>query len=342
MNTEFVPCNLCGGSNFRTYIDKFGLTIVKCLRCGLLYTNPRPREEDILKRYGPDYFVHEYLPAFGAGPKSYNLDVVVNRYSLYLGILEHSRLPGRKLLDVGAGAGFFVKAASQSGWEAEGVEVSEAAAAYSRDILNVGIHNRKFEDTDFGEGSFDAVTLLDTIEHLRDPLGSLTGIRRILKKNGLLILNTPDVLSLSRLFLGKEWAVFSPLEHLYYFSQKTLTAVLEKAWFRIIGIRNLMHFNPEYTHNKEGRRYRRWKKWHADWDKKPLRLRIHGYEQKDVLRMVENSGVTRPDGEQAGIPGKGDAPRRAIPLRTLIKRIAFAATKSVLRGDLLVAVARRD
>lgn len=332
MPTEFVPCNLCGGSICRPHLKKFGQTIVNCRRCGLLFTNPRPQEEDLFKRYGPDYFLQEYLPAFGAGTESYSLDIVMNRYSLYLDVLEHARLSGRRLLDVGAGAGFFVKAASQNGWEAEGVEVSETAAAYGRDILKVRLHNRKFEETDFGEATFDAVTLLDTIEHLRDPLGCLSGIRRILKKNGLLILNTPDVRSLSRLFLGRDWAEFSPVEHLYYFSQKTLAAILQKAWFRLLGVRNLLRFNPEYTHDKESARYRRWKKWHEDWEKKPLRLKIHEYEQKDVLRIVEDHGRTR---ARSGA-------QTFLSVRILVNRIAFAAAKSFLRGDLLIGLARKE
>ncbi len=332
MPTEFVPCNLCGGSSTKPTLQKFGQTIVKCRRCGLLFTNPQPREEDVFKRYDAGYFFQEYLPAFGAGTESYRLDIVMNRYSLYLDVLEHARLSGRRLLDVGAGAGFFVKAAAQNGWEAEGVEVSETAAAYGRDILKVRLHNRKFEETDFGEATFDAVTLLDTIEHLRDPLGCLSGIRRILKKNGLLVLNTPDVRSLSRLFLGRDWAEFSPVEHLYYFSQTTLSAMIEKAWFRLLGVRNLMRFNPEYTHDKGSRRYRLWKKWHEDWEKKPLRLRIHEYEQKDVLRIVEDHGRTL---VRTGA-------HTLLSVRILVKRIAFAAAKSFLRGDLLVALARKD
>lgn len=342
MNTETVSCNLCSGTSFRPHLKKFGHTIVGCRRCGLLFVNPRLQEEDLFKRYGPDYFIEEYLPAFGATPESYDLDVAVNRYSLYLGILEQARLSGRKILDVGAGAGFFIKAASQHGWEAEGVDVSETAASYGRDILKVRIHNRKFEDTDFGEGTFDAVTLLDTIEHLCDPLGCLSGIRRIMKKNGVLILNTPDVKSMSRLFLGKDWAVLSPLEHLYYFNQKTLAVLLEKAWLRPLVIRNLLHFNPEYTHDKESGRYRRWKRWHADWDKRPLRLKIQGYEHRDVLRMVEYDGRKRPNGGNGGKPEKGGTERPFLPFKMLLKQSAYAAVKPFFRGDLLVAVARRD
>jgi 2-polyprenyl-3-methyl-5-hydroxy-6-metoxy-1,4-benzoquinol methylase len=254
---ERVPCGLCGGPRYRRYARKFDLDLVKCRDCGLVYANPRLVEAEVLKRYNPDYFYGEYLPTFNAGPTSFDMELIRKHYALFLRILSRSRAPGRRLLDVGCGAGFFLKAAQEAGWDAEGVEVSAAAAAYGNEVLGVKVRNAKLEQGGFPPETFDVITLLDTIEHLPHPLASLTEVRRLLKRNGLLLLNTPDLRSLSRLFLGKAWAVLSPAEHLYNFTAGTLGRLIAKAGFEVVAVENLLAFNPEYTHKPTGFRAER-------------------------------------------------------------------------------------
>lgn len=334
IDKETVVCNLCGSDRARPYLLKFGLPIVQCRRCGLVYVNPRLSEHELFKRYDQNYFVREYLPACGATEQDFSLDVALHRYDLFFEILKKSALPGRRVLDVGAGAGFFVKAARHLGWDAEGIEFSETAAAYGRNILHAPLRTGKFGALEILPASFDAVVMLDTLEHLRDPLGDLRKAREILKPDGLLVLHTPDLRSLSRFFLGPSWAAFSPLEHLYYFEQKTLAHMLREAGFEFIEIRNLSPFNPDYTNDISTRRYRRWKKRHDRWAAAPLRLKIETYERKEILRMIERHNGSRPP----ILPD--DAPLdTAVSLGIRLRRKLYAAAKRVFRGDQLLAIA---
>jgi SAM-dependent methyltransferase len=334
IDREITVCNLCGSGRSRPYLRKFGQPIVKCLRCGLVYVNPRLPENELFKRYNQDYFVKEYLPAFGATAGDFSLDVALNRYGLFFEILRKSALPGRRVLDIGAGAGFFVKAARHLGWDAEGIEFSETAAAYGRNILQVPLQTGKFGALEIPPASFDAVVMLDTLEHLRDPLGDLRKAREILKPDGLLLLHTPDLRSLSRFFLGQGWAAFSPEEHLYYFRRKTLANILRKAGFESVEIRNLTQFNPDYTHDKTTRRYRRWKIRYDRWYATPLRMKIEKYERKEILRMIERRNGSRPpilpDDSPLDVSVSGGI---------RFRRKMYAAAKRVFRGDQLLAVA---
>jgi len=249
-------CNLCQCSRFKSVYKKFGLSLVKCKNCGLVYAYPRMSEEEIFKRYSKDYLFSEYLTIFHADQQGYDMELIREHYSLYLQLLDS--IPGekRRILDIGCGPGFFLKATEERGWKGEGVEISEAAVQYAREIVGVKVHHGQLQDIPFSPGSFNVIVLLDAIEHLFNPLETIEHCYRLLRKDGVLVLNTPDYNSLSRFILRKDWAVLSPAEHLYNFTQRTLCLMLRKAEFNFVKIYNLLQFNPDYTHNQNSRRHK--------------------------------------------------------------------------------------
>jgi len=326
LKTEFVACNLCQSGRRKTIAAKFGLSIVRCRRCGLVYANPRLIGPELEKRYGAAYFFGEYLPVFRANAFSYPLDVIKDHYALYLNLLAKYFLPGKSLLDIGCGAGFFLKAAELTGWSVAGTETSEAASDYARAVTKVRVFYGKLEEIRLASESCDAVTMLDILEHLPDPMGTLKEAHRVLKRGGILIVNTPDYQSLSRVFLGKGWAVLSPVEHLYYFSEKTLRRALERSGYQIIGLRNLLTFIPEYTHRRQSIRSCLWRSAVRSLEKTRLVQDIHRYEYFDLLFAGDDES--------------------ANPLVTEIhyklKKKIYRKAKAWLRGDHLVAIARKD
>ena len=278
-----------------------------------------------MKRYSADYFYHEYLPTFKATSDSYNMDIIRGHYHQFLRLAAQHYASGRRLLDVGCGAGFFLKAAQEMGWDAEGVELSETAAGYAHNVLGLRVLRGKFEDGGFSDESFDIVTLQDTLEHLSFPRQALIEVRRVLKHGGLLLLNTPDFNSLSRRFLGPAWAVLSPAEHLTYYTERTLLLSLRRAGFHVLGIRNLLNFNPDYTHDKTQIRYKLWKGIQAKLRGKKIIEKIYWFEYKDLL-IINRENASH---ELQGGPC------------SMLKKDVIKGAKRILRGDMLVAVARK-
>jgi len=323
--TEFVNCNICHNNNYKNICTKFGLNLVKCKHCGLVYANPRLIEEEIFERYESPLFFEEYLTALNATSTSFDLGFIRSHYYFIIGLIDRFFAPGKKLLDVGCGAGFFLKIAGETGWNAEGIEISKVASEYAKNVVNVNVYRSKLEDIKFSTESFDLVTMLDIIEHLTDPLRTLEETYRILKSQGIVIVSTPDVRSLSRMFLGKHWAILSPAEHLYNFSKKTLHAVLSEANFRVLGIRNLLIFNPEYTHDKNQFRYFFWKNLHEKIEKKKFMENLHGFEYLDLMLVDEEI--------RKKIRNKRFTKR--------MKRSIYRKAKSWLRGDMLIAIAKK-
>ena len=320
--TERIDCRLCGGRRSRRVGVKFGLAIVKCRRCGLLYVNPRLVEREVLKRYTPAYFFDEYLPSFAASRTGFDPAVVGAHYTPFVELARVFSGPGRRLLDIGSGAGFFLQAVEGMGWRAEGVELSAAAAAYARDVVGVPMRTGKVEAAGLPSGTYDLVTMLDFLEHVFEPLDVLREAYRLLKPGGALIVYTPDIQSLGRRFLGKSWAVLTPAEHLTYFSAKTLRRALETAGFEVRGVRTLWGLNPGATHDKGSRRYRVFEKRYRRFERGRVHAKLHRLNFLDLYAAAK--------GERFVPPGTS--------LRARLAGRLYAWSRPWLHGDGLVAI----
>lgn len=327
--TTSINCPLCQSNDFRKFLTKFEMNLVKCRKCGLIYANPRIHESELLRRYTSSFFFDEYLPAFEATSKRYDLTIIRIHFFLFLQLITKYYKPGKKLLDIGCGAGFLLKAAEEIGWEAEGVEISPIASDYAQNIVKVKVLEGKLEDLRLPAENFDLVVLVETVEHLMNPLETLKEINRILKKQGILIICTPDYKSLSRFFLGKNWAVLSPEEHFSVFTQKTLSRILQEAKFCVLGIRNLLQFNPEYTHDKKRSRYFLFRSLHKRLKELKMIEKTTLFEYADIMNIEDK----RQSETQNIYPELG-------PLRKT-KRLIHKWSKTCLRGDTLVAIAKK-
>jgi SAM-dependent methyltransferase len=258
-----VPCALCGASDTRRVYTKWGWGIERCRKCGLVYANPRAPEAAILARYSKEYFWNEYLPAAGAPAGKVDLEWLDQRHAPMLELIGQHAPPGRRMLEVGTGAGLFLKAATRAGWDASGLELSSEGAAFARDTLGVDVRQERAEQMSFLPGTFDVAVMFDVIEHLFDPQAVLTATHRALKPGGILVVSTPNFAALSRFVLGIDWAVISPLEHTYYYTEATLAAMLKACGFkrtepvrRFAGWGPIETMNYRYTHSPQGMRAR--------------------------------------------------------------------------------------
>ncbi|MGK2945897.1 MAG: glycosyltransferase, partial [Desulfuromonadales bacterium] len=266
---ESVSCGLCGSSEHHIVLRRAkelynGLDahfdVVKCVTCGFVFTNPRPTVEslscfypDSARYYQPNkkrilaetgfksgwrgrlrqsllanYFGYE-LPAF---PRL--CDALVWRLlrsKLYTSHLPRW-VPGGRLLDVGCAWGGYLGRMQQLGWEVHGVELNAQAAAFAQQELGLtSVRAGSINDLDYPEDFFDVVHLSMVLEHVTDPLKTLSKLGRLLKDNGQLILSVPDIEGAeARLFREKSYTLQVP-QHLSHFTPATIRACLESAGF---------------------------------------------------------------------------------------------------------------
>ena len=199
-----------------------GETLCLCQGCGIVFARPLPTEEKLARVYeeleDPSYV--EEMDRSKAAQK------VISLLEKTLGG------PGR-LLDVGCFNGILLAEAKRLGWEVEGVEPSRWARQKAREQFGLEIRHPSLQETSFAEGSFDAVTAIDVLEHFLHPKEELQEISRIVRKGGILYLSTPDIDSLARRIFRSRWWGYRP-EHLFYFSRRCLRSLLVSFNFELV------------------------------------------------------------------------------------------------------------
>jgi SAM-dependent methyltransferase len=129
-----------------------------------------------------------------------------------------------RLLDVGCGHGLLLDEAQKRGYDTVGLEVSTASAAFGREAYDLDIREQTVEDLDDDE-RFDAITLIDVLEHLSNPLGTIERCHRLLAPNGVLCIVTPDPSSPTARIAGRRWWALVPA-HSYLIPRLTLLELL--------------------------------------------------------------------------------------------------------------------
>lgn len=143
---------------------------------------------------------------------------------------SHGVPPGGRVLDVGAGYGFFLAALEKAGYEAYGMEISSHAVAEAKKRTRAEVVEQGAEAPfPYPGDRFDAITLLDVIEHLQDYGATLESCRRCLKPGGKLFVITLNAHSLARPLLGKKWSWYQDPTHIHMFTAKMLRDGLEGA-----------------------------------------------------------------------------------------------------------------
>ncbi len=223
-------CLLCGRVPSRERTCKHGIQVLDCSSCGIAFQKKISHRS--IERYRGSGYFYSYRkdPSEEAGVrrvKRASAEWVLRRMKPLLPA-------GSRLLEVGSAFGYFLEAARDQGYRARGVEVSDAALEAQRrglDILRV-----PFEELEEGAASYDAVVMLDVLEHFSDPSAAVAKAARFLSPGGLLAVITPDLGGLGHRVFGANWWSFHP-EHLYYFSKKGLRGLLNKHGFTVVDAR---------------------------------------------------------------------------------------------------------
>ncbi len=124
------------------------------------------------------------------------------------------------------------------GWEVTGLEVDEVSADNCRKI-GFKVISGTLETCNLKDESFNAITLRSVIEHLHDPILAIRECYRLLKRDGLLYIETPNGASVGHALLGRWWYPLQPPYHLVLLNPKSLISVAERTGFqtcRLVGV----------------------------------------------------------------------------------------------------------
>lgn len=232
-------CHGCGSPRTRAVFTIRGWRYSRCRDCHSLFVLDPPSVEETADLYGDEqYFIQSsFAQPDGRDLPGYGGDYLADRANIerkFAEVLAHAerhRAPGH-LLDVGAGPGFLISAARDRGWDAIGLDLNPWAAKYAREELGVQVGTETFIDAAFAPATFDAVTMMDLIEHVGDPSELVREAARVIKPGGLLVILTPDAGSPVSRALGRRWPeVRRAPEHLSLFSVSGLAHLVKREGF---------------------------------------------------------------------------------------------------------------
>jgi SAM-dependent methyltransferase len=237
LELEHAACCLCGefrgepiavGEDFeyRTSPDTF--LAMRCPNCDLVYLDPRPSTTQMSVIYPDDYH------AFSFDEDRYGVVFRMRRrieLRRLLSICDRLDVAAR-ILDVGCGDGFHLSLLASvpgNAWRLEGVDPDSRAVEAAR-LRGVNVHHGTVEDLSLPAGAYDAALMIQTVEHVDDPVAVVSSVRRLLRPGGRLLIVTDNTDSLDfRLFGGRHWGGYHFPRHWNLFNRRSLDVLTRRA-----------------------------------------------------------------------------------------------------------------
>ena len=204
--------------------------IFECHECGLVFTQGVPDEKEIGRYYeSPSYISHSNTSK-GVMNKAYHWvrSIMLRRKVALIGKL--TLLKSGRLLDYGAGTGYFARSMAKAGWDVTAIEKSSQARELSQAEFGFEIFPEEHL-ADIGEKELDVVTMWHVMEHIQDPDRMWKEIHRILDDTGIAVIALPNCKSYDAQEYKEHWAAYDVPRHLWHFTPSTIMRWGEKHGF---------------------------------------------------------------------------------------------------------------
>ena len=240
------------------------IQIVRCVSCGLHYTNPRPKLAELGKYYPDEYGPYRRqrgeIERDSVTSTALRLMVLRNAYAEsslrpkgwrralatavsifkpaeHWGFAVEYRGKGR-VLDFGCGNGTFLRRMRALGWDATGIDFSESAVKAVRESGLKALQGT-LPHPDLAPKSFDLVTMRSALEHLPDPREVLCAIRDLLDDDGLLVIQVPNFASWEIEYFGDAALTLDLPRHLLHMTPATLNDLLVRCGLRVLSLKQI-------------------------------------------------------------------------------------------------------
>ncbi len=232
-----MNCPICGFDSFKE---------IGIIQTGKLYFCKKCKSNFLKGDIEADFYKEEYFD------KTYSKAYGMSYQNDENNIRNHSRrrleiikkmLGGKKnysLLDIGSALGFFCDEAKKMGFNSKGVEISEFARNYAKEMFGISC----FESISLVNEKFNCITLWFTLEHMKEPLRILKTLYSLLEKNGILALSFPNGYGAFFRFNRNEYIKKRPVEHIFEPSLKGTKRLLKTAGFKVKKIK-IFGLHPE-------------------------------------------------------------------------------------------------
>ena len=242
-----MNCPICNHPNTVKAIESqdFSLTqeyfsIYHCVPCNFRFTSPVPIQTEIGKYYNfVEYISHTDVKE-GWMNRLYHA-VRIKTLAKKTKWVQ-SLFTGHKgtLLDIGAGTGAFVHAMQEKGWKVNGLEPDAATRSKAFDNYKIKLQSTEtiFE---LPENEYEVISMWHVLEHVHTLKPYLHQCYKSLKQNGRLIIAVPNFTSFDAKYYKKYWAAYDLPRHLYHFSPKSMSILLDEIGFEIVSTKPMWY-----------------------------------------------------------------------------------------------------
>jgi SAM-dependent methyltransferase len=218
-------CQVCGADDAATLVTQHGFAWLRCPDCGFAFLAEMP-SADAASAIQDDAMGARYIAGYQT-----KLDSKMRRSRRRVARLAR-RMPGPRLLDVGANIGCLVAAGAERGLDAVGLEINPALVAHAQKTYPAGrFVCGTIEDNDFADASFDGVYCSEVIEHVPDNNSFVAGIARVTAPGGVLFLTTPGLHEYVRGGDPGAWRDFGAPDHKLYHTRDSMRRLLARHGF---------------------------------------------------------------------------------------------------------------
>ena len=221
-------CPLCGGrqlDSVMTCVDHYAsgesYELRRCASCGFLLTQDVPVEAEIGRYYeAPDYISHTDTHR-GVVNRLYH---GVRRWLLrrkHRLVVQWTGLRNGRLLDIGAGTGYFARYMAQKGWKVDAIEKSPQARAFAKEHFGLDMMDESALWR-IPADSQDVITLWHVMEHIESLDATWDRLYDLLAERGVLVVAVPNSVSYDAAYYGAYWGAYDVPRHLWHFSPATI------------------------------------------------------------------------------------------------------------------------
>ena len=261
-----INCILCHSDNYQKLfnskdrllkVDDAEFQVVKCRECGMVYINPQPSPEEIVKYYPSNYapylskgsfkpskilrmievskfFLLENFPKLSYRIKKIKRHLFKSDTHVEKNVSPSSDVDEISCLDFGCGSGRHMERLREKHprWKISGLDNSSIACNTASE-KGFEVYCGSVDQVNLPKESFDRVYMNSVIEHLHDPRLALQKVNFTLKHGGKLRVMTPNISSIGARLFRQYWHALDTPRHLYLFNQTTLKYMLEETGFKV-------------------------------------------------------------------------------------------------------------
>jgi len=238
-------CTACGGERAKEYLeapDRFYAQsqlykLIRCPECSLVWLEDPPPPEELGEHYGPDYDAFIRKATEKRPEKQWQGALAtVRKYK-----------EGGTLLDLGCGAGSFLKSMQNPSWTLYGIEMSAESAMLAQSRTGATVYTGDILAAPFPAETFDVITCFHVFEHMYSPTEVMAQVWKWLKPGGVFCIHVPNIDAAEAHLFRSYWYPLELPRHLYHFSPRSLRHIGMALGFRGVNLSTIRVSFIEYS-----------------------------------------------------------------------------------------------